>query len=333
MEVFDRDGTSSIDLVDVFAIDVVISLGPSFTDIQTYSGFYGIGQLDLSFQVNCNDTSFGPNCTVECIPVDNNTGHFTCDSEGNQVCIAGYTGTNCVEDVDECASIGNCFMINRVCNDLLDGFTCDDCLPGFNGSDCSTNIDDCVGIDCGTNRQCIDGINNHSCECAPGFIGDDCMTNAAADNCNGTDCGNGVCQNNNESFTCECNPGYTGQNCSFDINECEENSCSGNRQCVDGIATFICECNPGFSGENCTTAEPTIAASTNLATIVGAAVGGFVGLLLLLALLVLVVALLMRRRRQRSVKFKRKRLLHACIDAIPLFIEIFRVLLHNCLAS
>ena len=300
-------GSSSFDLVDVFAVDVVIPLGPSFTDIQTYNGLYGIGQLDLSFQVNCSENSFGPNCTVECIPVDNNTGHFNCDSEGNQVCIAGYTGTNCLEDVDECA---NSPCVNRVCNNLRDSFSCGDCLPGFqlNGSDCSINIDDCVGIDCGTNRQCIDGINNHSCECAPGFVGDDCIT----ENCIGIDCRNGVCQNSNESFTCECNAGYTGQSCSVDINECEENSCSGNRQCVDGIATFTCKCNPDFSGENCTTAEPTIEASTNLATIIGAAVGGFVGLLLLLALLVLVVALLVRRRRQRSVKFKRKRLLHAC---------------------
>ena len=296
VEVFDFDGLSSTaDLVDVFAVDVVISLGPSFTDMQTFNGFYGIGQLDLSFQVNCRENSFGPNCTIECIPVDNNTGHFTCDSEGNQVCIAGYTGTNCLEDVDECAN-SVCVAINRVCRNLLDGFTCGVCLPGFNGSDCSTNIDDCVGIDCGINRQCIDGINNHSCECAPGFVGDDCIT----ENCIGIDCGNGICQNSNESFTCECNAGYTGQSCSVDINECEENSCSGNRQCVDGIATFTCECNPGFSGENCTTAEPTIAASTNLATIIGAAVGGFVGGVILVAVAVGVIALAVRMTRRRS---------------------------------
>ena len=247
--------------------------------------------------MNCSENSFGPNCTVECIPVDNSSGHFTCDSEGNQVCIAGYTGTNCLEDVDECVNTSNCVVINRVCNDLPVGFTCGDCLPGFNGSDCSTNIDDCVGIDCGTNGQCIDGINNHSCECAPGFVGDDCIV----DNCIGIDCGNGVCQNSNESFTCECNAGYTGQSCSFDINECEENSCSGNRQCVDGIATFTCECNPGFSGENCTTAEPTIEASTNLATIIGATVGGTVGGVILVAVAVgvIVLAVCMTRRRSK----------------------------------
>ena len=46
VEVMDFDvAILSSDLVDVFAVDVVIPLGPSFTDIQTYNGSYGIGQL------------------------------------------------------------------------------------------------------------------------------------------------------------------------------------------------------------------------------------------------------------------------------------------------
>ena len=32
------------------------------------------------------------------------------------------------------------------------------CVPGFTGTMCEENIDDCVGVSCGENRQCVDGV-------------------------------------------------------------------------------------------------------------------------------------------------------------------------------
>ena len=55
-------------------------------------------------------------------------------------------------------------------------------------------IDDCLGVDCDGNGQCIDDVN---------------------------------------SFTCLCNSGYTGTLCDVNIDDCTGVSCSGNGWCID----------------------------------------------------------------------------------------------------
>ena len=96
--VMDKDTHSSDELVDVYAIDVEIPAGLDYTDRVSYRGYYGFSELELSFQVICSETFYGPNCTFECVPTDNNdAGHFTCDSEGNPVCLTGFTGLNCMD--------------------------------------------------------------------------------------------------------------------------------------------------------------------------------------------------------------------------------------------
>ena len=50
------------------------------------------------------------------------------------------------------------------------------CYPGFTGETCQTNIDDCVGVDCSGNGQCVDGMNKFTCECSFGFSGPLCSS-------------------------------------------------------------------------------------------------------------------------------------------------------------
>ena len=44
---------------------------------------------------------------------------------------------------------------------------------GFSGETCKTNIDDCIGKNCG-NGKCIDGVGKAFCECPIGKIGSAC---------------------------------------------------------------------------------------------------------------------------------------------------------------
>ena len=55
----------------------------------------------------------------------------------------------------------------------MDGVNTFDCMcdPGYTGEVCQTNIDDCVGVNCSGNGECMDGVNTFTCECRPGFIG------------------------------------------------------------------------------------------------------------------------------------------------------------------
>ena len=64
--------------------------------------------------------------------------------------------------------------ITVVCAENFEGSDCTQCASGFTGVLCETNIDDCVGVNCSGNYQCVDGVNNFTCECAPDFRGPKC---------------------------------------------------------------------------------------------------------------------------------------------------------------
>ena len=93
---------------------------------------------------------------------------------------------------------------------------CTQCVPGFTGPNCDANINNCGGVDCNGNGQCLDGVATFQCVCDPGFIGEICQTNI--NDCVGVNCsGNGQCVDGVNSFTCECMTGYGGTLCSEGI--------------------------------------------------------------------------------------------------------------------
>ena len=141
--------------------------------------------------------------------------------------------------------------ITAICGRNFQGPDCSQCLPGFTGTMCNVNINDCMGVNCSGNGQCVDEELSYTCDCDPGFTGVQCETNI--DDCVGINCsGTGMCVDGVNSFTCQCNPGFMGDLCQTNIDDCVGVNCSGNGICVDGVNAFICLCNPGFGGTICT---------------------------------------------------------------------------------
>ena len=127
---------------------------------------------------------------------------------------------------------------------------CLECLPGFTGTVCDVNINDCMGVNCSGNGQCVDGVLSYTCDCGPGFTGEECEVNI--DDCVGVNCsGKGVCMDSVSSFTCQCNTGFMGDLCQTNIDDCAGVNCSGNGICFDGVNSFFCQCSPGFDGPLC----------------------------------------------------------------------------------
>ena len=59
---------------------------------------YGLfNMLQIDFRLYCADSYYGSQCSVFCESTDGKRGHYTCDNQGNMVCLEGYTGedTNC----------------------------------------------------------------------------------------------------------------------------------------------------------------------------------------------------------------------------------------------
>ncbi|XP_072010324.1 cubilin [Engystomops pustulosus] len=64
------------------------------------------------------------------------------------VCHSGWTGTNCTDNVNECAS-SPC-QNGGICMDIIDGYTCN-CTSGWTGFHCETQTQACGGVLIGLN--------------------------------------------------------------------------------------------------------------------------------------------------------------------------------------
>ena len=90
--------------------------------------------------------------------------------------------------------------------------------------------DNCVGVVCGENRHCVDGV---------------------------------------DQYVCTCDQGFTGRVCEINVDDCEGFNCSGNGRCIDGAGYFQCECNSGYSGVLCEIADAESGIKTQGNTILG----------------------------------------------------------------
>ncbi|XP_035982230.1 protein delta homolog 2 isoform X4 [Fundulus heteroclitus] len=88
-------------------------------------------------------------------------------------CLAGFTGSRCETDIDDCL-MGPCAS-GATCVDGLNRFSCL-CPAGFTGRFCTVNTDDCISQPCLNGGRCLDRAGGFSCLCQAGFSGTTCET-------------------------------------------------------------------------------------------------------------------------------------------------------------
>ena len=107
---------------------------------------------------------------------------FECD------CTAGFTGTLCAEEIDECVQLRWPCANNATCVDLIADYRCDcveisvnGSLVEYGGRNCTVGLTGCRENDCANGARCrpvlVDELSdNHSyqCDCLPGYHGDLC---------------------------------------------------------------------------------------------------------------------------------------------------------------
>ncbi|KAI1729049.1 calcium-binding EGF domain-containing protein [Ditylenchus destructor] len=127
-------------------------------------------------QQDCPAGTWGFGCVLQCrcagaMPCDFRNGYCA-----NGKCLDGYTGTNCYDDVDECALEQHKCDPNATCSNTAGSYTCK-CNSKYvgNGFNCEA-VDECFmrfNSYCASNAHC-DSTDIHypECVCNDGFHGD-----------------------------------------------------------------------------------------------------------------------------------------------------------------
>ncbi|XP_070534046.1 protein eyes shut homolog [Ptychodera flava] len=188
-------------------------------------------------------------CQNDAICVDNIAEFtYTC------LCLPGYAGTYCQDEIDECVIFEVQCQNGGTCIDSINEFRCL-CLPGYHGEFCEIEIDECSSDPCVNGGTCIDGVGRYSCTCLLGYTGENCEI--ILQNCGQMPCLNGAtCQDTPPSsggveFLCLCTSGFVGEYCETELNECLSSPCANGGTCVDMENQYECICPSGWEGTNC----------------------------------------------------------------------------------
>ena len=89
---------NTYDLIGTTAVILPLSTTDTNMTLSVSSLYY---ELSFQYRSQCAADYYGPQCSVLCVGMNSDSqGHYSCDSEGNRVCLPGYTGLE-----DNCTTI------------------------------------------------------------------------------------------------------------------------------------------------------------------------------------------------------------------------------------
>ncbi|CAL1533923.1 unnamed protein product, partial [Lymnaea stagnalis] len=186
----------------------------------------------------CDKPYYGNNCSSQCVC----NGLGSCDNIKGCVCNAGWTGTNCNNDVDECTTNSTACPNGQICTNTLGSYTCS-CPSGYTKvNDTCKDVDECLDVlthNCTLSvEDCVNNQGGYSCACRSGYARKANKVCEDIDEC-ASDIHNceHLCENVPGKFNCYCRYGYK-----LDIDRAH---CVQEKDVCDGVTDLNCS-------QNCT---------------------------------------------------------------------------------
>lgn len=149
VDVWDKDSGifSSDDLVEKLRHNFTIRPSTDEEPMEIhFIPIIGRTTLHMSLVVRCDENYYGPSCS--CQPSDDDVnGHYACAEDGTKLCLPGWTGESCTENVDNCRDVP--CLNDGICINYDDssdhGFFCV-CRSGYSGELCETPLEAQVSL-------------------------------------------------------------------------------------------------------------------------------------------------------------------------------------------
>ena len=68
-------------------------------------------RLEYEYRMVCSAHYYGKDCDTLCRPRDDQFGHYTCDANGNKICLNGWQKDPNNSEGDYCTKGKNCFQL------------------------------------------------------------------------------------------------------------------------------------------------------------------------------------------------------------------------------
>ncbi|XP_005106589.2 uncharacterized protein LOC101849874 [Aplysia californica] len=180
---------------------------------KSHSSKYFSHEMRFKIRIFCDADFYTSNCDVQCLAQDSDSGHYVCNPKnGTKICLAGWKGENCDEDINEC-ELGYCQR--GTCENSQGDYFCH-CPVYYTGKNCTQMENPCDSKPCVNNATCYSSIGSvsYTCNCTEGWEGQNCQDRVSpcvSDPClNGGTC---VSSANSTVFNCTCPSDYAGDIC------------------------------------------------------------------------------------------------------------------------
>lgn len=85
------------DIVDKITAEPAFVIQEEFSVAKKFTGAFS--SIEFRFRLSCTSNHYGYECSTFCMDKNDENGHYACDSNGNKICVDGYTDSenNCTE--------------------------------------------------------------------------------------------------------------------------------------------------------------------------------------------------------------------------------------------